>query len=245
MSSNVTSINGQTSLFVNFNNPVSLNANLYSTFRVVAGSRLLQSSSSSPGYQIVVVDSQTVQIVFPPGTTNTNYNVQIADPQSIVDANGNLPSSLSTSVQIASTDLYSSSISSAPDSFPLFFTFLAVICIITFIFDIELMKFLQLIYVHYFIVINLPPEFIKVFSALRYSTLYYLPNIFPVEEAILRPNVPTSIYNTVGDYNFLRNAGFAFTPLALILLVWGLLKVLSMPEINRFKDGRIWCSKML
>jgi hypothetical protein len=75
--------------------------------------------------------------------------------------------------------------------------------------------------------INLPPEFIKVFTGLRYSTLYYLPRVFSVDNPILRPKVPSSIYNTVGDYNFLRNAGFALTPLIIILIVWGILKLLS------------------
>lgn len=40
------------------------------------------------------------------------------------------------------------------------------------------MKFLQLIYAHYFVMMNLPPIFIKAFQALRYSTLYYLPTLF-------------------------------------------------------------------
>lgn len=91
------------------------------------------------------------------------------------------------------------------------------------------MKFLQLIYIHYFIVLTLPPIFVKVFSGIRFSTLYYLPRLFSVPDAVLRPSVPDTVYNAVGDYNFLRNAGFAFTPLALILIVWAFLKLLSVP----------------
>lgn len=242
---NVTNVNGQTSMFINFNSAVSISGNLYNTISVNTNSkRRLQANASNVGYQIVMIDAQTLQIVFPPGTSSTDFNIQITNPQNIVDANGNLPSSLSSTVSVSGNDQYSSS-SSSSSSFPLYFTFLAIICIITFIFDIEFMRFLQLIYVHYFIVTNLPPEFIKVFSALRYSTLYYLPSMFQADNPVLRPSVPTSVYSAVGDYNFLRNAGFAFTPLAIILIVWGLLKLLSVPEINRFKDSRVWCSKML
>ncbi len=106
------------------------------------------------------------------------------------------------------------------------------------------MKFLQIVYVHYFIAINLPPEFTKVFMGLKYSTLSYLPRLFPVDDAVLRPAVPSSIYNFVGDYNFLRNAGFAFTPLLVILIIWGLLKLLSVPEINHFKNLRVYCQNL-
>jgi Ca2+/Na+ antiporter len=65
--------------------------------------------------------------------------------------------------------------------------------------------------------------------------------MFPVNPAVLHPDVPDTVYNMVGDYNFLRNAGFAFTPLAIILGIWGILKLLSVPEINRFKKARVWC----
>jgi hypothetical protein len=117
--------------------------------------------------------------------------------------------------------------------------------VISFLYDLELMKFLQLIYIHYFVVMTLPPVFAKVFAGLRYSTLYYLPRIFNVPDAVLMPSVPDTVYNAVGDYNFLRNAGFAFTPLLIILIVWTVLKILSVPEINRFKSSRIWCTTLL
>jgi hypothetical protein len=107
------------------------------------------------------------------------------------------------------------------------------------------MRFLQLLYVHYFVWTNLPPEFIKVFIGLKYSTLAYLPRVFEVDEAVLRPKVPSSVYNTVGDYNFLRNAGFAFTPLIVILGVWALLKILTLSEINRSKRLRLACGLIL
>ena len=83
---------------MNFNNDVILSGSLYSTFAVVSnGRRLLQSDIT--GYQIIVIDAQTIQIVFPPGSTYSNVNIQITNPQNIRDSNGNLPSSLATSVQ--------------------------------------------------------------------------------------------------------------------------------------------------
>lgn len=242
---NITNVNGQTSMYINFNNAVNITGNIYSTISVTSSKRLLQTTSTSPGYQLVVVGPNTVQVVFPPGTSASTYNVQLTNPQNIVDANGNLPSSLTSSVSINGNDQYASSSSLSATSFPLFFTFLGVICVITFIFDIELMKFLQLIYIHYFVMMNLPPVLMKVFSGLRYSTLYYLPMFYSVPTAVLKPTVPSSIYNQVGDYNFLRNAGFAFTPLAVILFVMAILKLLSVPEINKYKDARVWCSRLL
>lgn len=119
--------------------------------------------------------------------------------------------------------------------------FLSFICIVSFLFDIELMKFLQLVYIHYFVIMALPPHLFKVFAAIRYSTMFYLPRMYSVSTAVLNPQVPDTVYNMVGDYNFLRNAGFAFTPLVVILLVWLVVKLLSVPEINRFKSARIWC----
>lgn len=84
---------------MNFNNEVNINGNLYQTFGVSNTKRLLQ-SSSAPAYQIIVIDANTVQIVFPPGSTQTNYNVQILNPQNVFDADGNLPASLSSSVEV-------------------------------------------------------------------------------------------------------------------------------------------------
>jgi hypothetical protein len=78
---------------MNFNNDIILSGNLYSTFAVVSNRRrLLQ--PGSVGYQIIVIDPQTVQIVFPPGSTYSDVNIQIINPQNIRDSNGNLPSSL-------------------------------------------------------------------------------------------------------------------------------------------------------
>jgi hypothetical protein len=107
------------------------------------------------------------------------------------------------------------------------------------------MRFLQLLYIHYFVVVSLPPELFQVFAALRYSTMYYLPTLYPMQAVVLLPEVPAIVSQAVGDYNFLRNAGFAFTPLLVVLVVWGLLKLLSVPEVNRFKTVRVWCKGLL
>lgn len=104
---------------------------------------------------------------------------------------------------------------------------------------------MQLLYTHYFVMMVLPPHLFKVFTGLRYSTIYYIPRMFLVPEAVLHPDVPDTIYNAIGDYNFLRNAGYVLTPLAIVLLVWGILKLLSVPEINRFKNTRVWCRELL
>jgi hypothetical protein len=81
----------------------------------------------------------------------------------------------------------------------------------------------------------LPPKFLSVMQAIRYSTLSYLPNIYSVPDAVLRETVPGKIFDMLGDYSFLRNAGFALTPFAVILLAWSILKVLSIPEVNKNK----------
>ena len=103
------------------------------------------------------------------------------------------------------------------------------------------MKFLQLLYIHYFVGMILPPELSKVLVGLRWSTLDYLPELYPVPEVVYRETTPGKIFDVLGDFSFLRNAGFALTPLAVIVLAWIILKILSVPEVNRFKNARIWC----
>jgi hypothetical protein len=77
-----------------------------------------------------------VQFIFPPGTSQSNYNIQIINPQNVVGANGQLPSSLTSSVSVDNSNIYSTSLSSAPSSLPTYFTFLAIICVVSFIFDL-------------------------------------------------------------------------------------------------------------
>ena len=89
------------------------------------------------------------------------------------------------------------------------------------------MKFMQLIFVHYFVAMILPPE------------------LSSIPTAVLKNTVSGKLFDAIGDYSFLRNAGFALTPLAVIIFLWILLKILSTPEINRFKEFRIWCKTQL
>jgi hypothetical protein len=71
---------------MNFNDDVTFNSNLYNIIKVTGSRRLL--ASSDVGYQIVVIDSTTVQIIFPPGSTQTNFNVKIVNPQNIISSSG-------------------------------------------------------------------------------------------------------------------------------------------------------------
>lgn len=48
---------------------------------------------------------------------------------------------------------------------------------------------MQLLFVHYFVVMILPPELAKVLLSFRYSTLNYLPTLYSVPAAVLRENV--------------------------------------------------------
>jgi len=186
-----------------------------------------------------------VQIVFAPGTVANDFSVQIVSPQNIVDNYGNLPSNLASNLKSDLNSIYNSNLNSASNNFPNYFMFLSIICVISFIFDIEFMRFLQIIYIHYFVIMALPPELTKVFNSLRYSTIFYLPDVYTLTDPVLRPAVPSNVYNSIGDYSFLRNAGFAFTPFIVILFIWMLLKLLSVPEINRFKNFRVWCYNLL
>lgn len=87
----------------------------------------------------------------------------------------------------------------------------------------------------------LPPELSQSLAALQYSTLNYLPTMYPIPEAVLKDNVPGKIYDISGDYSFMRTGGFVLTPLAALLLLTVIMKILTIPEINRFKNFRVWC----
>jgi hypothetical protein len=59
--------------------------------------------------------------------------------------------------------------------------------------------------------------------------------MYSVPTALLRVTVSGKEYDAIGDLSFLRNGGFALTIIVVILTIWILLKLLSVPEINRFK----------
>lgn len=91
------------------------------------------------------------------------------------------------------------------------------------------MKFLQLIYVHYFVVMTLPPELTKILVSLRISTIDFIPAIYTIPEKVLKMTVDGKIYDLIGDYSFLRTAASSITIFIVILLVFLILKALSLP----------------
>ena len=92
---------------------------------------------------------------------------------------------------------------------------------------------------------NMSPLLTKSFMGLRYSTLNYLPQFFNPSNPVLRSTIPSAIFNSIGDYNFLRNAGFCFPPLVAILIIWGIVKLLTIEELNRWKNIRLWFRSLL
>ena len=196
----------------------------------------------APSYRIVVIDERTIQIILVDGADASDYDVMIVNPENIQDIYGNLPSSVRAQIKV---DLANTYTTDPPKGVSIYMKVLAAICIISFLFDIEMMKFLQLLYIHYFVGIILPPELSIVLSGLRWSTLDYLPEMYSIPDPVLKEKVPGKIYDVLGDYSFMRTAGFVLTPLAIVVLVWIILKLLSVPEINRFKSSRIWCKELL
>jgi hypothetical protein len=59
--------------------------------------------------------------------------------------------------------------------------------------------------------------------------------MYSVPKAVLRATVSGKEYDAIGDLSFLRNGGFALTVIVVMLIIWIFLKILSVPEINRFK----------
>lgn len=108
-----------------------------------------------------------------------------------------------------------------------------------------MLKFLQLIFIHYFVVMNLPPQLTKVLMELRYSTLDYIPSVYPIPEAVLKFGVVGKVYDLLGDYAFLRNAASSVTVIVLLVLVFLVLKTLSLPEVNRSKAVRLWVKAVI
>ena len=129
--------------------------------------------------------------------------------------------------------------------FTTYFKVIAILAIVGFVFDTEMLKFLQLIYVHFFVVMNLPPEITKLFIELRYSTVDYIPSIYPIEEAVLKTAVTGKVYDLLGDYSFLRTAASSMTVIIVMVLVFLILKALSLPEINRSKTARLWVKNFI
>lgn len=65
--------------------------------------------------------------------------------------------------------------------------------------------------------------------SLRYSSIDYIPAVYTVPEKVLKMAVDGKIYDLMGDYSFLRTAASSITILIVILLVFLILKALSLP----------------
>lgn len=108
-----------------------------------------------------------------------------------------------------------------------------------------MMKFLQLIYLHYFVSMVIPPALNNVLMNLKYSTVSYIPALYPVPDAVLKFNVPNKLYDVIGDYSFLRTAASSLTLFVVLILIYLVIKALSLPEINRSKDFRLQMKNLI
>jgi hypothetical protein len=84
-----------------------------------------------------------------------------------------------------------------------------------------------------------PPSLNNALEALQYSTINYFPAIYEVPEAVLKFTVPGKMYDLLGDFSFLRTAASSVTLFFLLICTYLILKALSLPEINRFKQIRL------
>ena len=173
-----------------------------------------------------------------------DFQLEILEPEKIIDENGNIPMKTRDDVVIDLKDTYQNNANSesAIDYSP-YFKVMAMISIISFLFDLEFLKYLQLLFIHYFVAMILPPQLSNVLAGLQFSTLHYLPTLYPIPEAVLKETVPGKIYDVCGDFSFLRTGGFVLTPLLALFLLTVILKILTVPEINRFKRFRVWCKE--
>ena len=102
-----------------------------------------------------------------------------------------------------------------------------------------------MIYIHYFVVINLPPQITKLLMELKYSPVDYIPSIYPIQASVLKTAVSGKVYDLLGDYSFLRTAASSITVIVVMILVFFILKALSLPEINKFKTSRLWVKNFI
>lgn len=102
---------------------------------------------------------------------------------------------------------------------------------------------MQLLYLHYFISSTFPQTFSEILIGMKIATLSWLPNILTgvVPELARSSTIPPKIIDVLGDYLFSRNGGYFYIVLALVVVTFAVLKILSIPEINRNKASRMWC----
>lgn len=164
----------------------------------------------------------------------------------MVDPSGNIPFSTRADLTIVITQSYTTDTTDTQGVIN-FALVLSAICWLTFMFDTELMNILQLLYLHYFVSTIFPTFFSSILSAMRLSTVSWIPNIFSavVPDFVRHDYVPSKIIDLISDYLFIRNGGYFFTILVIMLLVLAIVKILSVPEINRFKNVRMWCQQAI
>ena len=85
----------------------------------------------------------------------------------------------------------------------------------------------------------IPPALNNVLMSLKHSSLTYIPAIYPIPSAVLKFNVPSKLYDVIGDYSFLRTAASSITLFVVLILIYLIIKALSLPEINKSKDFRL------
>ncbi len=57
--------------------------------------------------------------------------------------------------------------------------------------------------------------------------------------------MPGKIYDLIGDFSFLRNAASTITLVVIIVGSFLVLKLLSLPEVNKFKKSRVWIRELI
>lgn len=243
--SNTTQVNGKNVVFITYNNNVTVNGNLSDTMQLIPTSsrRLLDTSS---GLAPIQVNNNTFMFILPDGANLSNYQYQILKPENVVDPSGNIPSFTRSTIAIPVTQTYTTDTTDTQGIIN-FALFISAVCWLTFLFDTEMMSIIQLLYLHYFIASTFPLTFSSILSAMKLSTLGWLPNILgpAVPEFVRYDYIPSKIIDLLSDYLFIRNGGYFFTVLAVLLLVVAIIKIMSVPEINRFKAVRMWCQQAI
>jgi hypothetical protein len=106
---------------------------------------------------------------------------------------------------------------------------------------------LQLLFMTYYTNLVFPPTLGNVLQKLQPVTLGFLPNPFSrvIPEAVARENIPANIKVANEDFLFLRVCGYVYFCALFIGLSMVLVKMLTLPEINRLKPLRNWLRKFL
>lgn len=74
----------------------------------------------------------------------------------------------------------------------------------------------------------MPPALTKTLMNLQYSTVNYLPAIYPVPEAVLKLTLTGKIFDLIGDYSFLRTAASSITLFFISIIIYLILKAMTL-----------------